>query len=99
MRSGFAHGRVDPHHAGQAGGHAESTGSAGSGQVSNISGKYKPVEHGGLKADGSKDKRVDTRGTLLTICIDSISGSHACNIEFAHGKVDPHQAGHQGGSR
>ncbi|KAL1301930.1 hypothetical protein AAFC00_002391 [Neodothiora populina] len=40
---------------------------------------YKPTEHGGLKQDGTPDKRVGTG-------------------EFAHGKVDPHEAGAQGGN-
>ncbi|KFY11768.1 hypothetical protein V491_07072 [Pseudogymnoascus sp. VKM F-3775] len=78
----FAHGKVHPHQAGQVGGHAgtTSTTGSGSGDAPSSSGKYKPVEHGGLKADGGKDKRV---------------GTH----EFAHGKVDPHVAGHEGGSK
>ncbi|KAH4060431.1 hypothetical protein HBH64_018530 [Parastagonospora nodorum] len=40
--------------------------------------QYKPTEHGGLKQDGTPDKRVGTG-------------------EFAQGKVDPHEAGKQGG--
>ena len=68
----FAHGKVDPHQAGQVGGHAGTTGAAGNGDVSSTSGKYKPVEHGGLKADGGKDKRVGTHGAFfITICINS----------------------------
>lgn len=50
---------MNPHQAGQAGGHND-TGSGGS-----SSGKYKPAEHGGMKGDGSKDKRVGTGGRLL----------------------------------
>ncbi|GAB7346957.1 hypothetical protein MBLNU459_g2013t1 [Dothideomycetes sp. NU459] len=43
-----------------------------------MSGTYKPTEHGGLKEDGTPDKRVGTG-------------------EFAQGKVDPVEAGKQGG--
>ncbi|KAF2674810.1 hypothetical protein BT63DRAFT_474519 [Microthyrium microscopicum] len=43
-----------------------------------MSDTYKPTEHGGLKQDGTEDKRVGTG-------------------EFAHGKVDPVDAGAQGG--
>ncbi|KAL1791756.1 hypothetical protein ACET3X_009507 [Alternaria dauci] len=44
-----------------------------------MSDQYKPTEHGGLKQDGTPDKRVGTG-------------------EFAQGKVDPHEAGKQGGA-
>ncbi|KAI9054325.1 hypothetical protein LZ554_001490 [Drepanopeziza brunnea f. sp. 'monogermtubi'] len=43
-----------------------------------MSGTYKPTEHGGLKEDGTPDKRVGTG-------------------QFAQGKVDPVEAGAQGG--
>lgn len=63
----FAHGKVDPHQAGQVGGHAGTscTTSSSSSEAPSNSGKYKPVEHGGLKADGGKDKRVGTHGTFF----------------------------------
>lgn len=69
----FAHGKVDPHEAGQAGGHAGTTSTVDSGDVSSSGGKYKPVEHGGLKSDGGKDKRVGTHGRFsITFCFNSI---------------------------
>ncbi|EKD15237.1 uncharacterized protein L3040_001607 [Drepanopeziza brunnea f. sp. 'multigermtubi'] len=43
-----------------------------------MSDTYKPTEHGGLKEDGTPDKRVGTG-------------------QFAQGKVDPAEAGAQGG--
>ncbi|PVH80870.1 hypothetical protein DL98DRAFT_370542, partial [Cadophora sp. DSE1049] len=43
-----------------------------------MSDTYKPTEHGGLKEDGTPDKRVGTG-------------------QFAQGKVDPTEAGAQGG--
>ncbi|CAN9166012.1 hypothetical protein CC77DRAFT_1014941 [Alternaria alternata] len=42
-------------------------------------GANQQTEHGGLKQDGTPDKRVGTG-------------------EFAQGKVDPHEAGKQGGA-
>lgn len=63
-KTGFAHGRVDPHHAGQAGGQAGGTGN--SGELPSSGGKHKPIEHGGLKADGNRDKRVGTHSTFIS---------------------------------
>ncbi|KAI9149049.1 hypothetical protein HJFPF1_11095 [Paramyrothecium foliicola] len=55
----FAHGKVDPHSAGQKGGSTTDadTGSSGLGSSSD-GGDYKPTEHGGLKKDGNPDGRV-----------------------------------------
>ncbi|MCJ1256285.1 hypothetical protein MMC24_004106 [Lignoscripta atroalba] len=47
---------------------------------------YKPTEHGGLKEDGTPDKRVGTGAVLFP------------GTEFAQGKVDPVEAGKQGGA-
>lgn len=44
---------------------------------------YKPKEHGGVKQDGSVDPRTSEGG----------------QTEFAHGKVDPVEAGKEGGSK
>jgi hypothetical protein len=61
-----------------------------------MSDTYKPTEHGGLKEDGTPDKRVGTgrefQDILLRSCILKTP------IEFAQGKVDPVEAGKQGGS-
>ncbi|MCJ1405683.1 hypothetical protein MMC11_008912 [Xylographa trunciseda] len=46
----FAHGQVDPHEAGKAGG--QTSGSTGE--------QYKPTENDGLKKDGTEDGRVGT---------------------------------------
>ncbi|KAH7304024.1 hypothetical protein B0I35DRAFT_445730 [Stachybotrys elegans] len=52
----FAHGKVDPHEAGQRGGKTSdshtNTGGTEGGE------KYKPSEHGGLKEDGQPDRRM-----------------------------------------
>ncbi|ORX37577.1 hypothetical protein BD324DRAFT_650149 [Kockovaella imperatae] len=45
----------DPHVEGQKGGKASGGGGAGSGGEA-----YKPTEHGGLKQDGTPDKRVSS---------------------------------------
>ncbi|MCJ1483905.1 hypothetical protein MMC06_004073 [Schaereria dolodes] len=92
---------------------------------------YKPTEHGGLKEDGTPDKRVGT-GEFAQGKVDpheagkaggQTSGTGTGNSggdnykptendglkqdgtpdsrvgtgEFAHGKVDPHEAGKAGG--
>lgn len=61
-----------------------------------MSDTYKPTEHGGLKEDGTPDKRVGTGREFQDIL------PHGCilktSIEFAQGKVDPVEAGKQGGS-
>ncbi len=61
-----------------------------------MSDTYKPSEHGGLKEDGTPDKRVGTGREFQDILL------HSCilktSIEFAQGKVDPVEAGKQGGS-
>jgi hypothetical protein len=54
------------------------------------------TEHGGLKEDGTPDKRVGTGG-MYRFC-DFNEALTNCITEFAHGKVDPHEAGQQGGS-
>jgi general stress protein YciG len=65
-----------------------------------MSEQYKPTEHSGLKQDGTPDKRVGTGGTSLSLsrnfplqCFKTLKPL----LEFAQGKVDPHQAGQQGG--
>ncbi|KAN0103209.1 hypothetical protein V8E51_011522 [Hyaloscypha variabilis] len=78
-----------------------------------MSGTYKPTEHGGLKEDGTPDKRVGT-GEFAQGKVDpveagkqggqtggSTGGSNSggsAKGEFAHGKVDPHEAGKKGGN-
>ena len=73
----FAHGQVDPHEAGKAGGQTSGSGSSGS-DGSSGGDNYKPtgtcpcqlmvdisnsdLEHGGLKQDGTPDGRVGTGG-------------------------------------
>ncbi|KAF4962498.1 hypothetical protein FSARC_9421 [Fusarium sarcochroum] len=52
----FAHGKVDPHKAGEQGGKTTDGGSGDS--TGSTGGDYKPTEHGGLKKDGSPDGRV-----------------------------------------
>ncbi|KAE8453549.1 hypothetical protein EG329_010410 [Mollisiaceae sp. DMI_Dod_QoI] len=77
-----------------------------------MSGTYKPtgmLKHGGLKEDGTPDKRVGT-GEFAQGKVDpheagkqggqtggSSSGGSSAG-EFAHGKVDPVEAGKQGGN-
>ncbi|KUJ23174.1 uncharacterized protein LY89DRAFT_776975 [Mollisia scopiformis] len=78
-----------------------------------MSGTYKPTEHGGLKEDGTPDKRVGT-GEFAQGKVDPVeagkqggqtggssggssSGGSGAG-EFAHGKVDPVEAGKKGGS-
>jgi len=52
----FAHGKVDPHEAGKAGGQ---TGGSAGGSASGSSGEdYKPTENDGLRKDGQPDGRV-----------------------------------------
>jgi hypothetical protein len=36
--------------------------------MSDNGGTYKPTEHGGLKEDGTPDKRVGTGGMLVFFC-------------------------------
>lgn len=58
---------------------------------------YKPTEHDGLRKDGQPGKyfnSLEEAEPLLTIATDQRVGTG----EFAHGKVDPHEAGKQGGS-
>ncbi|CCD47056.1 hypothetical protein BofuT4_uP039580.1 [Botrytis cinerea T4] len=75
-----------------------------------MSGTYKPTEHGGLKEDGTPDKRVGTgefaygqvdpveAGTKGGSTSDgSTESSGSGKGEFAHGKVDPVEAGEKGG--
>jgi len=53
----FAHGKVDPHQAGQEGGKTGgSTGGSASG--GGDGGQHKPTENNGLKQDGTPDGRV-----------------------------------------
>ncbi|KAI0156066.1 hypothetical protein BJ166DRAFT_350184 [Pestalotiopsis sp. NC0098] len=54
----FAHGKVDPHKAGQKGGHTSGSGLGSDDTSGSSGGDYKPTEHGGLKKDGTKDQRV-----------------------------------------
>ncbi|KAK0382860.1 hypothetical protein NLU13_8776 [Sarocladium strictum] len=57
----FAHGKVDPHKAGQEGGKSSGSGSGGDAandSASGDGGDYKPTEHGGLRKDGKPDGRV-----------------------------------------
>ncbi|TGO17048.1 hypothetical protein BTUL_0021g00450 [Botrytis tulipae] len=76
-----------------------------------MSGTYKPTEHGGLKEDGTPDKRVGT-GEFAHGQVDPVeagtkggstsdesteSPSTTGSSEFAHGKVDPVEAGKKGG--
>tara|TARA_R110002003_G_scaffold296_4_gene18627 strand:+ start:3823 stop:4146 length:324 start_codon:yes stop_codon:yes gene_type:complete len=63
-----------------------------------MSDTYKPTENDGLKQDGTPDKRVGTGG-LSSPTLPPISYTPT-NIspEFAQGKVDPHEAGKQGGA-
>ncbi|KAE9374661.1 hypothetical protein N431DRAFT_481828 [Stipitochalara longipes BDJ] len=78
-----------------------------------MSGTYKPTEHGGLKEDGTPDKRVGT-GEFAQGKVDPVeagkqggqtggsaggsSSGGSAKGEFAHGKVDPHEAGKKGGN-
>lgn len=58
----FAHGKVDPHSAGHAGG---VTGSSGSGESTRAQGNtYKPSEHGGLKEVRVLFNEIDWSGGL-----------------------------------
>ena len=61
-----------------------------------MSDTYKPTEHGGLKEDGTPDKRVGTGREFQDIPLHS--AILKTSIEFAQGKVDPVEAGKQGGS-
>ncbi|KAK2616818.1 hypothetical protein QQS21_000195 [Conoideocrella luteorostrata] len=59
----FAHGKVDPHEAGKAGGKTTGDGSNNysensSGDTGSSGGDYKPTEHDGLRKDGQPDGRV-----------------------------------------
>ncbi|KAH6954827.1 uncharacterized protein FTOL_00124 [Fusarium torulosum] len=55
----FAHGKVDPHKAGEQGGKTSGGEGGDSGLGSSSSGgDYKPTEHDGLKKDGTPDQRV-----------------------------------------
>ncbi|MCJ1287046.1 hypothetical protein MMC26_006393 [Xylographa opegraphella] len=86
----FAHGQVDPHEAGKAGG--QTSGSSGE--------QYKPSENDGLKKDGTEDGRVGTGGTWLSLSFRiwrRVEGMLIPETEFAHGKVDPVEAGKAGG--
>jgi len=73
---------------------------------------YKPTEHGGLKEDGTPDKRVGTgefaQGKVDPREAGKQGGQTGGNTggqesggstkgEFAHGKVDPVEAGKLGG--
>ena len=61
-----------------------------------MSGTYKPTEHGGLKEDGTPDKRVGTGREFQRYSASQLRTE--IFIEFAQGKVDPVEAGKQGGS-
>ncbi|RBR11043.1 uncharacterized protein FIESC28_09188 [Fusarium coffeatum] len=55
----FAHGKVDPHKAGEEGGKTSGDGSSGGlGASSSDGSDYKPTEHDGLRKDGKPDGRV-----------------------------------------
>ncbi|KAM0355035.1 hypothetical protein ACHAPU_000885 [Fusarium lateritium] len=54
----FAHGKVDPHKAGEQGGKTSGSGDSGLGSSDSTGGDYKPTEHDGLKKDGTPDQRV-----------------------------------------
>ncbi|CCG83808.1 protein of unknown function [Taphrina deformans PYCC 5710] len=66
---------------------------------------YKPTEHDGLKKDGTPDKRVagnqDSTSSSTSTSSSDNSGSGnsggSKSGEFAHGKVDPVEAGKKGG--
>ncbi|KAA8565770.1 hypothetical protein MFRU_006g03130 [Monilinia fructicola] len=76
-----------------------------------MSDTYKPTEHGGLKEDGTPDKRVGTgqfaHGKVDPVEAGAKSGHSDGTTEstsnsgsgggFAHGKVDPVEAGKKGG--
>ncbi|KAG9519314.1 hypothetical protein KCU93_g8138, partial [Aureobasidium melanogenum] len=72
-----------------------------------MSGTYKPTEHGGLKQDGTEDKRVVCPQGLYGVHQDTVQGgvwqnwiqSSSKVVVFppVPGKVDPHQAGQAGG--
>ncbi|QSZ35972.1 hypothetical protein DSL72_007094 [Monilinia vaccinii-corymbosi] len=77
-----------------------------------MSDTYKPTEHGGLKEDGTADKRVGTeqfaygkvdpaeagaKGRDSQGTTESTPNSDSGSGEFAHGKVDPVKAGRKGG--
>jgi hypothetical protein len=62
---------------------------------------YKPTEHDGLKQDGTPDKRVGTGRKFTPLFHPTIRyhQQYGANrtTEFAQGKVDPVEAGKQGG--
>jgi hypothetical protein len=79
----FAYGKVDPHDAGKQGGH--SSGGTGSSE-SESTGRS---GNSGGSAKGGQYLAKITHDVLVLI-------SNPC-AEFAHGKVDPHEAGKKGG--
>jgi hypothetical protein len=80
----FAQGKVDPHEAGAQGGKSSGTNTEPSGQ------KTGSNKSGGSSSGGMVE---------LHITIINQSWSYAdFKVEFAHGKVDPVEAGKKGGS-